>query len=354
MDKKSRTGILGAISDWLKLLALIVLVAEAVIFAAMKMTPKTHSIYDWYPIFLLVFLIPVVVGIFLDRYWQIKQTEKIQTLNLEEKSLSVDTSNMTMPSERLQKNITDMYVDSPKGYLFSRPKLQGWSDPVESNSMAEALKAGLLSDIPDGEDPIKFASIMPMGEMFAKSQLVSFKYGEPVLCQLTEDTSTKAADSIIHKMKTLWEKEGEPPPSNEWIKEFRKGMVRSGVGFKIPENFSLQNTFSVTILDKALSQESPITPNLGNVFLLNSKFTNEFVDKIEANESSILWGSRSLATNILVNNELKELIVYRLTRLLETNKNFYSLSIVFSPQTNAPIEIWDEMKEMFNSFRAIV
>lgn len=66
----SRKGIISEISDWLKLLALVVLVAEAAILAAMKLTPTDKAIYGWYPVFMLLFLVVIVVGLFFDRHQQ--------------------------------------------------------------------------------------------------------------------------------------------------------------------------------------------------------------------------------------------------------------------------------------------
>lgn len=68
--KNSRKGIIAEISDWLKLLALVVLVAEAAIIAAMKLTPTNNAIHAWYPVFMLVFLVVIVAALFFDRHQQ--------------------------------------------------------------------------------------------------------------------------------------------------------------------------------------------------------------------------------------------------------------------------------------------
>jgi hypothetical protein len=70
--KESRVLTLAAVSDWLKLLALIVLVAEVVIPIAMWQTPKESSIRAWYPVFMLLFLVVIVIGVFVDRYFSQK------------------------------------------------------------------------------------------------------------------------------------------------------------------------------------------------------------------------------------------------------------------------------------------
>lgn len=66
--EKFRSRILDQISDWLKLLGLVVLVAEAGILTAMGLTPEGNPLHPWYPVFMLLFLAMIVVGLFFDRY----------------------------------------------------------------------------------------------------------------------------------------------------------------------------------------------------------------------------------------------------------------------------------------------
>jgi hypothetical protein len=77
MPTENRIGVLGAISDWLKLLALVVLVCEAVIIIAMRTTPESNPLAAWYPVFMILLLLVVVVGVFVDRFAQLT-TERIQ------------------------------------------------------------------------------------------------------------------------------------------------------------------------------------------------------------------------------------------------------------------------------------
>ena len=125
MDKNGRTGVLNAVSNWLKLVALIVLVAEAMILAAMKLTPETNPLSSWYPLFMLFFLLVVIVGVFFDRYTQTKIKSQL-TLELEDRRVTVETANLTRTAGELQnRDITGMYVDSQNGFMVARPKLPG-------------------------------------------------------------------------------------------------------------------------------------------------------------------------------------------------------------------------------------
>lgn len=70
-DKKEhRSTILDSISDWIKLLALVVLVAEAILIVAMTQTPDTNEYKVLYPVMIVLLLVIIVIGIFFDRYTQ--------------------------------------------------------------------------------------------------------------------------------------------------------------------------------------------------------------------------------------------------------------------------------------------
>lgn len=97
MDE-GRVGLIEAVSDWLKLLALIVLVAEATLLLAMNMTKEESLIYDFYPVMMLLFLGVVVGGFFYDRYLQSKEAKGPHfrvddTPSLDEGSLSEELDN---------------------------------------------------------------------------------------------------------------------------------------------------------------------------------------------------------------------------------------------------------------------
>lgn len=67
MATNGRAGILKQVSDWLKLLALTVLVAEAVLVYAMSTCPASNPVKWMYPFLMVLFLALIVVGLFYDR-----------------------------------------------------------------------------------------------------------------------------------------------------------------------------------------------------------------------------------------------------------------------------------------------
>ncbi|HEY0736753.1 MAG TPA: hypothetical protein VGD69_17675 [Herpetosiphonaceae bacterium] len=76
---ENRSSILDAVSDWIKLLALVVLVAEGILIVAMTQTPDTNEYKVFYPVMIVLLLVIIVIGIFFDRFTQrpsIKRTSK--------------------------------------------------------------------------------------------------------------------------------------------------------------------------------------------------------------------------------------------------------------------------------------
>jgi len=67
---QNRSNILDAVSDWIKLLALIVLVAEGILIVVMTQTPDTYQYKAFYPVIIVILLVIIVIGVFFDRYLQ--------------------------------------------------------------------------------------------------------------------------------------------------------------------------------------------------------------------------------------------------------------------------------------------
>lgn len=345
---KSRTGILNAVSDWLKLLALIVLVAEAMIFVAMRTTPESNPLSKWYPLFMLLFLVVVVIGVFVDRNAQ-RRAEL--TLTVGDKQVSVETSQrMVNPEKMKPREIEIMYVDSQYGFMLPRPKLPQWSKPQYLDTGEVLVKAGYLPNLDTWDEAKENAALIPLGRMFIEAKHLLFEYGRPIEIQLTDDTSNKVLETIITSLRTRLEKDGEPA-DEEFIKDFRKQVLRAN---NAPEKSNFQNHIAISILDKALAQDSPLEANLGNVFLLAVKQTGEALENLAANDQSILWGTSQTLTNVIVNGEPRELTSYRMSQLVEGPDRFYQVSICYSPQSETSLIIWEELREMFNSFQITV
>lgn len=345
---EKRTGILSAVSNWLKLLALIVLVGEAVIIAAMGLTPSSHPLFSWYPLFMLLFLVVIVVGVFIDRAGERK--ERKLTLPVGDKEVSIDTDKTMLPkSETALLDVESNYIDSQRGFTLKRPTLPGWSAPEQLDMGGYALKVGLIENIEKWNENKEAAAVVPMGRMLVEAGVVLFEYGKPIELELTDDTSNVVVDTVINRLIDYSKKEGVQPTDKQ-IRDFRKGMIRGGMKF---ERLMVHNSFAVIIFEKELAQNSPIVLNLANLFLKLTSQVIPSLNNLASNEDSIMFGYGQTLTKVLVNKTLREVTTYSVSRLLQSEKRMFQLAINWSPQTEADISVWEELKGMLGSFRVI-
>lgn len=294
MAKSERAGILGEISNWLKLLGLIVLVAEGVIIAAMSVSPKDHPLYNWYPVLMLLFLAVIVIAIFLDRHYK-RRSDETLTLSLGDRELTVNTSEMKVPETTVDKaGKSNLYADSQKGFMFELPLSTGWSKPQHMDTGSMLIKFGLVPDEETFEQVRSGALVLPMGQMFIEGSNIFIEYGQPSSCEITDNTSNSVINTIIGRILNLIEKQGGEKPSEEEIIEIRKGILLQNIQI---EKFKLQNAFVIHVYDKELAAQSPISPTLGTLFVLLTRQQGGTIDKLVANEDSILWGSQQTLTN---------------------------------------------------------
>ena len=78
-DEKSRVAILAAVSDWLKLLALIVLAAEAMLAVAYRSTKESDPMRPYFVPSMLGLFAIIVVGVFFDRWLSSRQPAQIRS-----------------------------------------------------------------------------------------------------------------------------------------------------------------------------------------------------------------------------------------------------------------------------------
>lgn len=347
MGDTNREGILSQISSWMKLLGLIVLVAESVIIAAMSLTPVNHPIYEWYPVLMLIFLVLIVVGIFVDRYSQRKSVNQL-TLALDDKKVTVDTSKMKLSTLETQAQLSNQYSDSEKGFGFELPSSPGWGKPQHLDVKELLLKLKILPDEESFEPLKQRLGLIPMGNMLLESNNILIQYGEGIPCELTDDTSNAVIDSLIEKGNELAVEQGENMLSEEETREIRKNLLRAN---NPPENFITQNMFGIHVYDKSLASQSPVPPTLGNLFLHIARSQIPIVDKLVSNDESILWGWQQTMTNVLVGGSLREVTTYTMNGLFENENYLLELNIVFSPQTDVSITVWNDLQNMFQSLR---
>ncbi len=346
-NKEERSSILAEISNWLKLLGLVVLVAEGIIILAMNMTPTDHPISSWYPIFMLLFLIIIVVGVFMDRFHQRNMETSNLKLELGSRELSIQTGR-TIEKQRQDVSQTD-FMDNKLGFALTRPQLKNWKNPEYLNHKDYLIKTGLIQEEqwPNIEAG---AQVMPFGKMLTQSETVLFQYGEPIKINFTDNSTTELIEKHLERMSQFYISQGEKPLSEEEAKKLREELFYGNLDLS---NMVFSNSFVVQVLDKSLALKSPIEPNLPNLFAAIQRTIFEPLDQLISNKDSILWGSTNKIKHIKIGMEEQDITIYRMNRMLENEDSFYQLQIQWAPESKAAISIWEELKKMFETFKLI-
>jgi hypothetical protein len=340
-NKEERTSIINSISDWLKLLALIVLVAEVVVLAAMLATPSEKPIYIVYPVVMILLLVVVIVAVFFDRYLERKSKELV--LKVEDKEVLINTSESFKSNQNEGKGY---FQNNLLGYSFFLPKANGWNKPQEI-SYTEFFSKLLVSKDIDEEKLKSALSVTPFGNMQFNSKIIEIQYGEDLTIELDDQSTTDSVELQIEKIKEIELSKGNEF-SEEETTELRKKLNQTDGISKL--GFAVKMT--VMVMDKGDYIESPMKLNLPNIFTGFSLGSPEPIDSLSANEDSILWTVSSKLKNVLIGgNRYNSMHIYRMYHLLENQKNIYLSQVQWSPQSDSAVSTWDSLKKMFESFK---
>lgn len=346
-DKESRSGILSAVSDWIKLLALIVLVGEAVILAAIGLTPATHPLATWYPVFMLLFLLVVVAGVVFDRYLSHRSGLRDLTVPVGDKALTVSGKQFQEVAPSTATDPERVYVDSRLGFRFELPTSLKWSKPEQMTACEHLVRQGVLPDAAAIPNFKKALALQPMGEMLAEGTVLLLTHGEPVTAEVTDETTMDALDTQLARLKELAVGQGEQV-TDEQLADLRREVVAKKT---LRKRFPVQNTFAVSVMDKSLADE--LVPATAANLFAQSLVGGGTLDKLVADERSVLSGSKQTWRHILVNGRDGELTLYGVNLITQSDRYLYKVEILFSPQTQTPLDVLDELQRMLQSFRML-
>ncbi|MBD8489933.1 hypothetical protein IFO69_14345 [Echinicola sp. CAU 1574] len=347
MEKEKRASILSEISDWLKLLGLVVLVGEAIIILAMNLTPKDHPMSSWYPVFMLIFLVIIVIGVFIDRYHQRNSDTTKEEIKFGSKVIDIDTHKP--PTAPAPENTELNFVDNKLGFSLKRPQLKNWKDPLYLSNKEYLLKLGAIQE--EQWPTIEAnSSLMPFGNMLIQSETVMFEYGEPLEINFTDASTTDMIEKYIIRLSEFQKANDGNPLTEEEQQKLRYDLF---YGQLQVQNMMFSNSFIIQVMDKKKSLDTLFEPNLPNLYNSIQKTLGEGLDQLVSGKDSILWSSTNSIKNIAISGETQHISIYRMNRLFENEKHFYQLQIQWSPQSKAAISIWEELKEMFETFKLI-
>jgi len=338
-------NILPEVSSWLKLLALVVLVAATCIIIAMLITPTDNRNFSVYPYTLIGLLLVVIIGIFIDQKGQ-------RTTSRQEVEGTLAISNV---NEIEIKRKTNPVVGKNQNFTDSRLEFKVYSPEKEGWKKAQSLKwEEFLANIGyklDNEklDQLKQATVLnrPFGKMFIEAEIVSFQYGEAISIEFIDDSSTPEIEDYIVNYSDFLAHSGISPMPDENIKAMRKEIFQ---GTMDQAEFKFPISMNIHVLNKDSGLEKGIKPNLGNLLRSMLIFSYDPIEQISSFQNSIIWITRSKMLNVKVNGSEENFTIYRTYKLIEAKNNFYILQIQWSPQADPEIEVWSELQAMLDSF----
>ncbi len=339
---ENRASLLDSISDWIKLLGLIVLVGEAIILAAMSLTPKSNPIHPWYPVIMVFLLILVIVAVFFDRVMDRKS--KYLSVKVDDREMSVDSSRNK--GKKLQDQ-PSKYVNSQLGYSFDKPEGKDWSDPKEITYKEFIQNLFMLEDL-DEEYLQKLVSAnSPFGMLLYRAKILEVKNGESIVVNLDEQTTTESAEHTLSRFLELKTLEGVEYTEEDviaWRQELNQTDEYSALAFEVK--------MTIMAFAKEDFDNTSIALSLPNFFLALSTASSEPIDSLTSNSDMILWATSNKLKNVLIDEQrYPQFFVYRLYQLVESEKYMYLCQVQWSPQMESAVFTWEELKKSFESFR---
>jgi len=344
--KEKISAIIDSVSNWIKLLALIVLIGEIILLVAMNQTSVESSVYPMYPFAMIFLLVLLIILIFWDR--QLKRKSKIQSkklsLQVDDKELTVD-SNKTL-SEKLNET-KERFTNGLLGYSFDLPNTEGWSDPQEI-TYSNYVRQIYLSEEMDEEYFKKvIATNSPYGNLYYHAKIITLQHGETLVIEFDDTSTTDAAEYQIKEFIELKKLEGVELTETE-INDMRKKINQTDSVSKI--GFAIK--LDVITFEKDKLKVNFINTGLPNLFLSLSAGSGEPIDSLVSNDDLILWKTSNKLKNVTVGDELfSSFYIYRLYQLVQTPNYIYLSTVQWSPQLESAVFTWDSLKKMFESFR---
>ncbi|WP_203257935.1 hypothetical protein [Hyunsoonleella ulvae] len=341
---KDRKSILSSVNNWIRLLALIVLVAEVIILVAMKLTPPTSPLYNWYPVFMLLFLLVIVIAVIVDRFGQ----RNSLVLEIDEQKLKVNPKKNKIDSmDNLESN-TNSFIDSHLKFSFHKPILKS-NVKLNRVSYGELLiKIGVAA--PDNEDEIIRAVQMvnPFGKMITNSNNIDIQIGDKYEIQFNNESSLSRIERYINNVVQIAKDNNEELPTDEEISNLRANLMYGDLDIYALNYF---NGCIIQVFNKEDAKETMIPPTLPNIFSSLQSTIKEPLESLVSNEDSILWGTTNHYLKVLINGVKKDFSIYRMYQLIENKDFVYLIQLQWSPQTNEAINTWEELKKLLENFK---
>ncbi len=344
---KEWKNILPQISTWLKLLALIVLVAATFIIVAMTITPSANPYYSIYPVALLFLLLVIIIGIFIDRHYERVAETRPEVNITENNSLKIEQKPVAANDTANIQNFSDSRI----GFKAYSSTKSGWKKPQFLSYKQLMMNVGIIENDDDGNALIKAILLAhPYGEMYSKSDNVVFQYGDNIKIDFLDKSSTQAIEEYLAKVQKYLKETENQELTNDETEEVRKKLF---IGDSNISKLVFQVGLTVQVLEKKFAISSVAKPTLPNIFKSVIVATQEPIEQLSASENFILVITKVKLLDVNINGHEGDLTIYRTYKLLDSDDKIFILQIQWSPESDSAIEVWDELKKMIDSFTII-
>lgn len=256
----------------------------------------------------------------------------------QDQELRVDQQIVTAP--RTQARFTDQHL----GVEVYRPIATGWNPPKYLDFAAYAEWLGLPGDPAALAAAVK---VMPFGEMIVNGDTLAIQYGPSLLVQIQDNSSTALIDTYLDRLVKMIVAQGGETPAPAEIADARYQLM---VGEGELTQIKCSTAFSLNVLHKAHNRNFPRTANLGNVFTSLMRFQNDDIDRLEASDKELIWVSKNKLLDVLLDGRPSDCTIYRASKLIDAGDRLFLVGVQWTPESSSGIEVWEELRTMFDSF----
>ncbi len=298
---------------------------------------------------LVAVMSPTLVGLVLAfvffAFFADKFSETKLELEIEGNKVSISTAKLRSPESKIEEiDLESHYIDSTRGFSFERPNSGNWSDPQHLegfDAVIDAKTPTLPSEV--RERILSRVRVNPLGRMIRRMVVVRLTSGAPIVVEITDDSSTEELDSTIERMREEAEKKGE-----SFDGEFARRLLKRTILF---ESINFSNEFTVTILEKKYAKGTGIKLSLPGLFLTFAGNFGFGVDKLVADENTILAAVTGNFERVNIDGRQKDFRVDRWMLMTERAERYYIVEVAYSPQTSSSVEVWRQLRQMMDTFR---
>jgi hypothetical protein len=303
--------------------------------------PRERLVYvRWGTIALTIVLVFVFFAFFAKQY----QSTSLKVSLGEDRTISVETVAL-QSSPAAQIDPATHYIDSARGFSFKTPDPGTWSKPQIYRGLEETMKARGVTLDPNLAEAMRLtAGANPLYGLMSTAEMLMVQAGTPMKIEFTDETTTEQLDTLLARMKKSFEQQGLP-----WDPKEGKGILRHSL---FVNSLEFPNAFAVTVFEKNKFIETGNRPTLPNFFAaFAQQLSGGALDKLAAEENSILAATALTIKRARINGREADAQLDRWILFTHNQNNFFLAEITYSPQSNAPMRVWEELRTLIESFR---